>query len=52
MEKASVIKDTRTGTIYWDNEGLVRNFEKILESDIDFETAKKKYPNIKNAINL
>ncbi|WP_299116894.1 hypothetical protein [uncultured Winogradskyella sp.] len=41
----NVIKDLRTGKIYFDD-GIIRNFEELLEENISFDDAKKKYPNI------
>lgn len=45
--KKSVIKDHRSGKLYWDD-GIIRNFESVLHESITWENAKKKYPSIIN----
>ena len=45
MKTKNVIEDIRTGKIYWDD-GIIRNFEKVLLTDVTIEQAKKKYPKI------
>ncbi len=45
MERKDIIKDNRTGKIYFDT-GIIRNFETVLATDLDFNSAKKKYPEI------
>lgn len=44
--KKAVIKDVRDGKIYFDEQGMTRNFEEVLESSITLEDAQKKYPGI------
>ena len=43
--KKDVIKDNRTGKIYFDT-GIVRNFETVLTENKTIEAAKKMYPSI------
>lgn len=43
--KKMVIKDIRSEKIYFDD-GIIRNFEEVLEEEISLNKAKKKYPNI------
>jgi hypothetical protein len=45
--KKDVIKDNRTDKIYFDN-GILRNFEEVLMTDVTFEEAKAKYPDVIN----
>lgn len=45
MDRKDVIKDNRTGKVYFDS-GMIRNFEEILLADVSWDAAKNKYPEI------
>lgn len=45
MERKDVIKDNKTGKLYFDN-GMIRNFETLIDSDLTYEQALEKYPDI------
>lgn len=43
-EKKHVIYCHRSQKYYWDD-GIIRNFEEIVEEEITWKKAKKKFPN-------
>lgn len=45
VSKADVIKDNRSGLIYWDT-GIIRIFETVLDKDLTKKQAIEKYPDI------
>lgn len=45
MTKKDVIKDNRTGRIYFDS-GMIRNFETVIDRDLIWDSALAKYPEI------
>ena len=45
MEKQNVIKNNRTGKIYFDS-GTVRDYETLLAEDMTWEEARTEYPEI------
>ncbi|HZJ20581.1 MAG TPA: hypothetical protein VFD35_09565 [Pricia sp.] len=45
MKKKDVIKDNRTGRIYFDS-GMIRNFETVIDHDMTWDSALAKYPEI------
>ena len=46
VKKRDVIFCLKSNKHYWDEAGIIRNFEKVLENNITFEKAKNKYPKI------
>ena len=43
--KKDVIKDLRTGKVYFDT-GIIRNFEEVLMQNVTLERARENYPDI------
>jgi len=46
MEKRDVIYDSRADKYYWDNGGMIRNFETVVKKNVTWEKANELYPNV------
>ncbi len=46
VKKRDVIYCSKSNKYYWDEAGIIRIFEKVLDNNITYEKAKAKYPNI------
>ena len=46
VKKRDVIFCSNSNKHYWDEAGIIRIFEKVLDHNITYEKAKAKYPNI------